>query len=191
MKKIFPIVTIILLTSCNNDNKVVVKDDSSGVTTITPTTQDFGKEYQDNVEKLQKLTPYTSEEMKALLPETLGGANRSNVSVTNLMGTSYASADYEIDETTTVSLKIMDCAGEAGVGIYSLQFIAALNLQQEDDDEITRTVDFNGEKAVEHIEKNGSEATLMWLAKGRLMATLEGNGVTIETIRDLAKSSGL
>lgn len=194
MRRFFSIAGILLLTSCNNDNKVVsVNEDASGTKSVTTGTipTELAKEFDANLERLQQLTAYTNDEMKALLPETLGGASRSKVTATNMMGTSYASADYEINDSTTVSLKLLDCAGEAGAGIYSIQFLAAINTQHEDEDEITRTVTFNGEKAVEHIEKDGSEATLMWLAKGRLMATLEGNLVSIETIRDLAKSSGL
>ena len=150
------------------------------------TGKELAKEFDSKIEDLQKLKPYSNDEMKALLPETLGGVTRSNVNVTNMMGTSYASADYEINDSTTVSLKILDCAGEAGAGIYSIQFLAALREQHEDEHEITRTINFNGEKAIEHFEKNGSEAALMWMAKGRLMATLEGNDVSIEKIRELA-----
>ena len=189
MRIYFAIAGWLLLASCNQENRAVtvVEDEAGAKPVITPESEkDLPPQFQTIMEDLQKLPPYTQEEMKALLPEALNGAMRSNVNVTGMMGTTYASADYEINDSAAVSLKLLDCAGEAGAGIYSIQFLSALNSGQEDDESITRTIQLGGEKAIEHIEKDGSEATLMWLFRGRVMATLEGTNLDIEIIKELA-----
>ncbi len=182
---------VLLMSACNNNkDKVVIEDKETGTkTTVDPSKMEkFSQDFTKKVEELQKLTPYTLEEMKALLPESFAGANRSNMNVASAMGTSFAEADYDINDTTSVSLKIFDCAGEAGAGIYSMQFLGMMNLQQETEDEITRTVDFNGTKAVEQFEKDGSRSSFVWVAKDRLLVTLEGENTKIEPLRQLAGS---
>ncbi len=182
---------VMLMAACNNNkDKVVIEDKETGTKTTLDVSkaEKFSQDFTKKVEELQKLTPYTLDEMKALLPETFAGANRSNMNVASAMGTSVAEADYEINDTTSVTLKIFDCAGEAGAGIYSMQFLGMMNLQQETEDEITRTIDFNGTKAVEQFEKDGSRASFVWVAKERLLVTLEGENTRIEPLRQLAGS---
>ncbi len=192
--KFFPaIASLFLLTACgNNDGKdVTIKDTESGTTaTINMSAiEKAGQDYSKKVEELQKLTPFTLDELKAFLPETLEGAARSNMNVSSSMGISVCSADYELDDNSSYSLKIFDCAGEAGAGIYSLQFLTAMNLQQETDVEVTRSIDFGSGKAVEQYQKDGSESKLMWMEKDRMMITLEGNNISMDKVKSVA--SGL
>jgi hypothetical protein len=88
------------------------------------------------------------------------------------MGTAYAEADYTFNDSTEISLKIFDCAGQAGAGVYSMQYLGMMNFQSESDDEYTKTIDFNGGKAIEQ-GKDGSRSTLTFLAADRLLVTLK------------------
>lgn len=188
MKKILAVAFVAVLASCNNDSKVVtVKDDENGKTVVT--TKGIAaatNELSKRVEELQKMKPYTTEEMKSFLPENLGGAEQSRLQVTNMMGTVYAGAEYDISDTTTVSVKLLDCAGEAGAGLYSVQFLAMLQVESENDNEIVRTIDYNGTKAIERYSKDGSEASFTWMANDRLLATLEGSNISLADLKKLA-----
>jgi hypothetical protein len=100
--------------------------------------------------------------LKALIPENLMGAKRTNYTASAAMGAGLARGEYELNDSTRLSLNIYDCAGSAGAGIYSMQYLGMYNLQQESDEEYTKTVDFNGGKAFEHCEKATNNCTLTY-----------------------------
>ncbi|MEI2739032.1 MAG: hypothetical protein V9F01_09625 [Chitinophagaceae bacterium] len=120
-------------------------------------------------EELGKLTPLTAEELKALVPEQLMGATRSDVDVNAAMGASVASADYQVNDSTDIHLNIIDCAGPGGAGIYGMQYLGLFNIQQEDEDEYTKTIDFNGGKAFENCQKTRNDCTLTYFGGSRFL----------------------
>lgn len=183
---------LILLAACNNDSKkVTVTDEETGTKTTMDapvTSEKAANNFEEKVKELQALAPMSLEDMKALLPESLAGAARSDMNVQNAMGASFASAKYKINDNTSVELGIFDCAGPAGAGIYSMQFLTLMNFQQESETEMTRTVDFNGSKAIERAKKDGSESSFHWFAKDRFLVSLEGENMKVEELRELAGS---
>lgn len=180
------------ITACNNKPKdtvtVTSKDGNETVTINTNAPQANAEQSQKKMEELQKLTPMTNEELKAFFPEELGGMKRSSFSVQNAMGAAGGDARYKANDTTEVKVSIFDCAGAAGAGIYSMQYLAMMNIEKEDDDEIAKTIEFNGGKAFESIKKNRNEATLTYFAKDRLMINLEGENVSIDQLKQFASS---
>jgi len=82
MKRVFFlfIAALWLLTACNNNKKpdiTVTSEDGKTTTTIQP--NDLAKvseDFQKKTEELQKLSPYTLDQMKAMLPDELAGAKR-------------------------------------------------------------------------------------------------------------------
>jgi len=118
---------VCLLTACNNNKKpgiTVTSEDGKSTTTIQP--NDIAKvseDFQKKTEELQKLSPYTIDQMKGLLPDELAGAKRSKFSANSAMGAAYAEGEYPINDSTEVELKIFDCACQAGAGIYSMQYL--------------------------------------------------------------------
>ncbi|HRO70845.1 MAG TPA: hypothetical protein PK951_10710 [Chitinophagaceae bacterium] len=188
-------VAICLFTACNNNKKPgVTVTSEDGKTTATINTEDMAKVsdfFQKKTEELQKLTPYTLDQMKALLPEEIAGAKRSKFSANSAMGAAYAEGEYKINDSTELELKIFDCAGQAGAGIYSLQYLSLMNFQSESDDEYTKTIDFNGVKAVEHLDKSDNRATLTYLSGDRLLVTLEGENTGVDLLKQVAGSLNL
>jgi len=184
-----------LLTACNNNKKpgiTVTSEDGKSTTTIQP--NDIAKvseDFQKKTEELQKLSPYTIDQMKGLLPDELAGAKRSKFSANSAMGAAYAEGEYSINDSTEVELKIFDCAGQAGAGIYSMQYLGMMNFQSESDDEYTKTIEFNGGKAVEHLDKRNNRSTLTDRAGGRLLVTLEGKNTGIDLLKQAAGSLNL
>ena len=182
---------LLLLSACNNNKKpgeiTVKSDDGKTTATIDPNAASQSAEMmQKKVEELQKLPPYTLDQIKAMLPEELMGAKRTRFSANSAMGTAVGNAEYKINDTSSVSLSIFDCAGQAGAGVYNMQYIMAMNLQSESDEESTKTVDFKGTRAVENIHKNSGRAVFTWLAADRLLVTLDGDNVGIDALRSAA-----
>ena len=197
MKHVFLLfcAAVCLLTACNNNKKpgiTVTSEDGKTTTTIAPNDlAETADVFQKKTEELQKLSPYTLDQMKALLPEELAGAKRSKFSANSAMGAAYAEGEYPINDSTQVELKIFDCAGQAGAGIYSMQYLAMMNFQSESDDEYTKTIEFKGGKAVEHLDKRNNRSTFTYVAGERLLVTLEGSNTGVDMLKQAAGSLNL
>jgi hypothetical protein len=176
----FLLAAIILLAACKSKPKettVITSPDGKETVTIDPgKMQDAAQDMEKQKSDLEKLTPLTMDQLKALIPETL-------------MGAGLARGEYELNDSTSISLNIYDCGGPAGAGIYSMQYMTMYNFQQESDEEYTRTIDFNGGKAFEHCEKATNDCTLTYFSGGRFMVTLEADHVGADTLKQAA--SGL
>ena len=198
MKHVFILSSAVLcmLIACNNNKKpgevTVTSEDGKTKTTIQPgDLAQTSDAFQKKTEELQKLSPYTLDQMKALLPDELAGAKRSKFSANSAMGAAFAEADYPINDSTELELKIFDCAGQAGAGIYSMQYLAMMNFQSESDNEYTKSIDFKGGKAVEHLDKSSNRATLTYVAADRLLVTLEGENTGVDLLKQAAGSLNL
>jgi len=195
MKRIFTplLASSLLFIACNNNKSkdsvtITSEDGKEQITVDAGKAQNAAMDMQKVKEELGKLTPLTAEELKALVPEQLMGATRSDVDVNAAMGASVASADYQVNDSTDIHLNIIDCAGPGGAGIYGMQYLGLFNIQQEDEDEYTKTIDFNGGKAFENCQKTRNDCTLTYFGGSRFLITLEGNNVGIEALKDAAKS---
>lgn len=188
-------ITICLLTACNNNAKpgitVTSKDGKTKTTVATNDLVQVSEAFQKKTEELQKLSPYTLDQMKALIPDELVGAKRSKFSANSVMGAAYAEGEYPLNDSTEVELKIFDCAGQAGAGIYSMQYLGMMNFQSESDDEYTKTIDYKGNKAVEHVDKKNNRASLTYVAGDRLLVTLEGRNTHVDLLKQAAGSLNL
>jgi hypothetical protein len=185
----------LMLGACNNNKPGAISVKSEdGKTTTTVQTEELVKaadDYQKKSEELQKLSPYTLDQMKAMLPDELAGAKRAKFSANSAMGAAFAEGDYPINDSTDISLKIFDCAGQAGAGIYSMQYIGMMNFQSESDDEYTKTIDFKGGRAVEHFDKRNNQSTLTYVASDRLLVTLEGRNTDVNLLKKIASDLNL
>ena len=149
--------------------------------------QNAAEDMEKQKSELEKLTPLTLDQLKAMIPETMMGVPRTNFEANQAMGAGLATAKYEINDSTDVKLNIYDCAGSGGAGIYSLQYLGMMNIQQESDEEYTKTVDFNGGKAYEHCNKINQRLHLTYFAGGRFLVTLEGDHVGADALKQAAK----
>ena len=194
MKKVIAplLVSSLLFIACNNnkpkDSVTITSEDGKEKVTINPNEmQNAAMDMQKNKEELSKLTPLSSDELKALIPEQLMGATRSNLDVNAAMGASVASAQYKIDDNRDIKLNVIDCAGPGGAGIYAMQYLGMFNIQQDDENEYIKTIDFNGGKAFENCKKTRNECTLTYFSSGRFLISLEGDNVGIDELKGVAK----
>ena len=191
---LFLLITGFCLTACNNNKPkgITVKSEDGTTTTIDVNKMAASAdEMQKRTEELQKLPPLSLDQLKALLPDQLMGAPRSNQNVSSGMGTGIATADYVTNDSTKIKLMIYDCAGNGGAGFYSAQYLGLMNFQQDNDNEYTKTVDFNGGKAVEHHNKSSNDYTLTYFGGDRFLVTLEGENVGPDALKQAAQSINL
>ena len=127
-----------------------------------------------DADALAKMAPLTEQEMRDLLPRQLMGAAITDEDVNGSIGTLTAIGEYTINDSTLLELIIVDCAGPGGSGAYNSQYLSMLGVDEEDEDEYTRTIDFRGGKAFENCYKKRVDCSLTWF-EGRYLISLDGN----------------
>lgn len=186
----------IMVAACNSNKKpaemtITSEDGKEKVSIDVNQAQKASEQMQKMSEELQKLPQLSLDQLKALIPEELMGVKRKSFNATAAMGAGLASGEYEINDSTNVKLNIYDCAGPAGAGIYSMQYLGMMNIQSESDDEYTKSIDFMGGKAYEHCEKSSNDCTLTWFASNRLLVSLEGRHTGIDALKQTAQGLNL
>lgn len=191
MKQIFLFLSsVILLISCNNDNKSkgVLETDDKKTTADTRQMQNAVQDMEKQKEELGKLSPVSLDQLKAMAPETLLGAARTNIDVNEAMGAGELTADYELNDSSSATLTIIDCAGPGGAGIYSMQYLGLLNIKEDNPEEYTRSVVFNGNTAFEHCDKTTNDCAFTFFVGGRFLVTLEAANVSMDALKQAAGS---
>ena len=192
-------VTIICMLSCSNNRekgKISIKDEK-GKTTATfdvKSIEEIAKaaeNSEDKVEELKKLTPLTSDQLKTMMPEELMGIKRTSVGASSISGASSGTALYKSEDGKELKLIIYDCAGEAGAGIYSLRYLTLWSIQYEDENGYQKTVDFNGQKAIENYVKAREEYSIAFLSNDRFLVTVEGDKTGLDMVKQAANSLNL
>lgn len=187
---------IFLLAACNNkkpDNPAenLEKTENNSTEKMIKDNMDKGNDMQKNLEELQKLQPLSLDDLKKLLPEELNGIKRTNYSATAMSGTGYVSAKYKMSDESSIEIGVWDCAGPMGAGIYSAQFMTFYNFEQEDDNGYTKTITFEGHKAVERFEKNSNERTITYFTGDRYLVNLKGENTSIDQLKSASNSINL
>lgn len=189
-KIILFLLTASLLAIACNDNKKSGEGNTEPSKTnkqTEPVTKGTFTDYQKTKDELEKLTPYTEEQMKALIPEELMGGIRTDLDISNEMGALIAAADYIIQDSIKARLEIVDCAGPGGAGLFGIQYISMMNVNTEDDDEYIRTIEFKGDKAFENCKKKRNRCTLAWFDGKRFLVSLRGDYTGIDAVKEAAK----
>jgi hypothetical protein len=183
--------SLILITACKGKSNTTIITSDDGKTKVAIAVDQAvsaSEETANKAEELKKLTPLSADELKALLPEELMSMKRTNFNVSSMMGFAAAEATYKSDEGEEIRLGIFDCAGEAGAGIYSLNYYSKMSIQSENDNGYTKTIDFNGGKAIEVYEKNSEAYNLSYIASDRLLVNVAGEKIGLDEIKDIAKN---
>jgi hypothetical protein len=187
--------TLTIVACKNNRSKtmtVTSDDGKSKVSVDVNSAAAVSDDMQKKMEELKKLTPLTTDQLKTLLPEQLMGLKRTSFNANSMMGFASAEARYKNEnEDKEIELNILDCAGEAGAGVYSLSYWTKMSMQSESDNGYTKTVDFDGDKAVETYEKGSDRYELTYVASDRLLVTLKGEKTGLDAVKQAAKGLNL
>ena len=185
------LVSSLIFIACNNEKPKdsitdSSKDGKEQVIVDPNKVEDVIQDMQQLKEDLTKLTPLTTDELKAKLPEQLMDAAVSDVDVNAAMGATVATANYKINDSTSLKLEIVDCAGPGGAGVFSLQYLNMINVNSDDEVEYVKTIDFNGGRAMENCRKNRNRCTLAFFSGNRFLISLRGDNVGIDALKDLS-----
>ncbi|MEQ1676974.1 MAG: hypothetical protein ABL876_09750 [Chitinophagaceae bacterium] len=179
-------IAFLLLASCNQsktkDASITGEDTAAQINKVKDAAEDMEKVKDE----LGKLEPLSLDQLKALIPETLMGGKRTEFDATASSGTGMVTADYELNDSITITLNIYDCAGPGGAGIYSMQYLGLLNIQEENEEEYTKSIDINGGKGFEHCDKTSNDCTVTFFSGGRFLVSLEGDNVGAPALREAA-----
>ncbi len=191
MKKLFPLIcaVIFLIAACNSNK---TKDASE---TNTQNTDNAGTTSMDDMnkamEEMKKMPTLSTDQIKAMLPQELMGMKQNSFSANSMMGYATGEATYKSEDGKEIKLTIFDCAGPAGVGVYSMMYWGAMNMESEDENGYKKTINFNGGKAIESYEKHSDEYGLMYLSGNRLLVNVEGRGTGLDAVKQVAQSLNL
>ena len=190
------VVAILTIVACKNNKSktmtITSDDGKSKVSVDVNSAAAVSDDMQKKMEELKKLTPLTTDQLKTMLPEELMGMKRSSFNANSMMGFASAEATYKNEtDDKEIELNILDCAGEAGAGVYSLSYWTKMSMQSESDNGYTKTVDFNGGKAVETYEKGGDRYELTYVASDRLLVTVKGEKTGLDAVKQTAQGLNL
>lgn len=185
----------LLLTACNNNKPkplTITSDDGKNKVSVDVNSVSAASgDMQKKMDELKKLTPLTTDQLKTMLPEEIMGLKRSSFNANSAMGFASAEATYRDTADKQIELNIFDCAGEAGAGIYSLSYWTKMNMESETDNGFTKTVDFNGQKAVETYDKSDDRYELTYVASDRLLVTVKGMKTGLDAVKQVAQGLNL
>jgi hypothetical protein len=179
--------------SCKNKKQLTHTEKNADGTTTT-TSVDVASltsntdEMANKMEALKKMKPLTLDQLKALLPAEINGIQRSSFNANSTMGFSVAEGEYKKDDNTELKLVIYDCAGEAGSAMYGMTFWTKMNMQSESSDGYVKTVDLNGDKAVESYQKTNNESSLTYVGDERLLIVITGKNMDVNAVKQAAQS---
>lgn len=185
--------TALFFASCgSNPGTITVNNgDSEKVTINTTAAAGAADEMTKKIDELKKLPALTLDQVKALLPEELLGMKRSSFNANAMMGYAMGEAEYKKDDTTTLKVTVIDCAGEAGSTIYGLNYWTKMSIQSENDNGYTKTVDFLGQKSVETFDKSGNRYSEVYVANDRLLVSIEGENTGLDMVKQAGQSLNL
>ena len=186
------VVAILTIVACKNNRSktmtITSDDGKSKVSVDVNSAAAVSDDMQKKMEELKKLTPLTTDQLKTMLPEELMGLKRASFNANSMMGFASAEARYKNEnDDKQIELNILDCAGEAGAGVYSLSYWTKMSMQSESDNGYTKTVDFDGNKAVETYDKGGDRYELTYVASDRLLVTMKGEKTGLDAVRQAAQ----
>lgn len=172
--------------ACNSGSSTGNKNSDS--TTKEEKAVEKVKEAASGIEEVKgalgKLVPISTDDLRKLLPSQISGVAPNSTEVENSSGVNIATANYKLDDTTVITLSIIDCAGPAGVGIYNSQHLSLAAAEGETENEYTKAVKVNGDKGYEHCTKDDNMCSLAWFTGGRYLVSIEG--VPTDRLKQLA-----
>lgn len=192
MKRFFLfILPVLIASSCNTkktgENKKNDTDSSTSISTDTSGTANSGNDPEKLKEALEKLTPLTTDALKALLPETLMGGKHAGISTNDAIGTMTATASYPVNDSTKITIDLYDCGGPGGAGFFGMQYSSMEEESGADEETTFKKVEFNGHKASESCMKSRpQDCTFTYFNGNRFFIMLQGEGTGIDLLKQAA-----
>jgi hypothetical protein len=175
----------LFFVACNSDKKPADSTENKNATVKSMAAPVDEKEKK--TEELKKAPQLTLEQMRALLPNQLDSAKEKNYLASTQFGYGLASVEYPKTKSRGIKVTVYDCAGELGSANYFENYWDDLNVQKQTGQDFERTIDFEGDKAVETYKKDLNLSTLTFVVRGRLVIVMEGKNMKPEELESAAK----
>jgi len=174
----------LFFAACGGDKKPAQTETKDATVKSMTTPVD---EREKKTEELKKAPQLTIEQMRVLLPHELDSATEKNYLASTQFGYGIASADYPKSKSRVIKVTLYDCAGEMGSVNYFENYWNKLNVNSQTENDLIRTVDFEGGKAVETYKKDLNLSTFTFVIRDRLVIVMEGKNITSEQLEEAAK----
>lgn len=185
MKKIVLIAFVsFVFIACGGDKKSPPADSQPKVKAMTAAPVD---EREKRTEELKKAPQLTLEQMRMLMPKELDSAKEKNYLASTQFGYGLASVEYPKGKGRSLKVTLYDCAGEMGYVNYFENYWDHLNVNSQSDTEFTKTLDFEGGKAVEIYKKDMNLTTLTFVIRDRLVIMVEGKNMAPGEVESAAR----
>jgi hypothetical protein len=174
----------LFFAACGGDKKPAQTETKDATVKSMTTPVD---EREKKTEELKKAPQLTIEQMRVLLPHELDSATEKNYLASTQFGYGIASADYPKSKSRVIKVTLYDCAGEMGSVNYFENYWNKLNVNSQTENDLIKTVDFEGGKAVETYKKDLNLSTFTFVIRDRLVIVMEGKNITSEQLEEAAK----
>ena len=199
-KTILAVALLFALTSCGNSSKKENEEKSDlgklveGSSNLDKLAKS-GEKLKDQTEKLKKLTPATTEELKAVVPETIGDFKRKSYSAGGTVADIVAAdAEYAKEDNKTIHVSILDGAGESGSAVVSLLAMGlSMQTESESNGTVAKNIEVDGVRYSTEDTKSASSvsSSLKFIHNERYAITLQGEGYSLSELQDFLKKLDL
>jgi len=194
MKNTVKFLTLILLSStlvaCMGEVAEKLKTAKKGVSNATTLVKEAQKA-EDRIAKLKDAVPLTNDQLKAWLPESLDGMERTGFKVgqagmyqvNSVEGTYKASEDKK-----KFNVMIIDGAGPTGSMMStSYGLLGNFDMETEDEYKHQQTVEVDGVKAQQTYKKKSNDTQLMFAYQERFLVTVNASDINVEETWQLTR----
>jgi hypothetical protein len=199
-KTILAVALLFALTSCGNSSKKE-NEEKSGLGKLVEGASNLdklaksGEKLKDQTEKLKKLTPATTDELKAAIPETIGDFKRKSYNAGGTVADIVsADAEYAKTDDKTIHVSILDGAGESGSAVVSL-LAMGLSMQSESESNgmVTKNIEVDGVRYSTEDTKSDTKpsSSIKFIHNERYAITLQGDGYSLSELQDFLKKLDL
>lgn len=138
---------------------------------------------------------FTQDELRAMMPESVDGFDRTELEVTSTamggMNMTTLQATYQLEDGGSVHVSVTDVGTVPGMAMASAAWTMA-SFDRTTQTGFERTTTWEGFQAMEtqDVQGDNTRSSLSVLA-GNYLAQLEGNGVDLETVKEIADEVGV
>ncbi|WP_373515100.1 hypothetical protein [Persicitalea sp.] len=185
MKKLvlFTSVLAVSLWSCGgSDEKEEVEEPKNAMEAIQQMA-DKAKEMQEN----GPVDPVDFRELKAMLPETTGGMERTEATgeKNGAMGFSLSQAEAKYEEgDSRLEINIVDTGGVGGMAMMGMAAWAMAEVDKETTTGYEKTTRIDGNKAYEKYDNERQNGELNVLVGDRFIVSVKGRKVSMDQMKD-------
>ncbi len=193
---------LVLTTACKSPEQKAAEDAAKGMQAASKQMEEATKKGTANLGDAmaamgaavsgtnggKKVETVDYKELKALLPESLPGMKRTDVTgeKTSAMGMQLSNAEgrYSSDQGSSLTIKITDIGSLTGLAGMTAYAWARVDVDRESDTGYEKTAIFNGYKSHEKYDNQNKTGEISVMVGDRFVVEADGNNVDIDAIKN-------